>query len=96
MTARSSNSWTKSRKLAFRNLIQIQMAQRFHGSSETPFLAPVRQLRTVGAPAVSIEVSSVSQQDRTLLDKMGPGHRSGRSGARAVAAFRTIYEPAGR
>jgi len=82
----------QSRKLA--ELIQIQMAQRFHGSSETPFLAPVRQLRTVGAPAVSIEVSSVSQQDRTLLDKMGPGLADGV--ARAVAAFRTIYEPAGR
>jgi N-acetylmuramoyl-L-alanine amidase len=61
----------QSRRLA--ELVQIQMAQRFHGSSETPFEAPVRQLRTVAAPAVAIEVSSVSIPDRAPLDQMGPG-----------------------
>ena len=82
----------QSRRLA--ELIQIQMAQRFHGSSETPFEAPVRQLRTVGAPAVAIEVSSVSVPSRAPLDQMGPGLADGV--ARAVAAFRTIYESGGR
>jgi N-acetylmuramoyl-L-alanine amidase len=82
----------QSRRLA--ELIQIQMAQRFRGSSETPFEAPVRQLRTVGAPAVAIEVSSVSLTDRAPLDQMGPGLADGV--ARAVAAFRTIYESGGR
>ena len=82
----------QSRRLA--ELIQIQMAQRFHGSSETPFEAPVRQLRTVGAPAVAIEVSSVSLADRAPLDQMGPGLADGL--ARAVAAFRTIYESGGK
>lgn len=82
----------QSRRLA--ELIQIQMAQRFRGSSETPFEAPVRQLRTVGAPAVAIEVSSVSLPDRSRLDQMGPGLADGV--ARAVAAFRTIYELGGR
>ena len=82
----------QSRKLA--ELIQIQMAQRFRGSSETPFEAPVRQLRTVGAPAVAIEVSSVSVPDRAPLDQMGPGLADGL--ARAVAAFRTIYESGGK
>jgi N-acetylmuramoyl-L-alanine amidase len=82
----------QSRRLA--ELIQIQMAQRFRGSSETPFEAPVRQLRTVGAPAVAIEVSSVSLPDRTPLDQMGPGLAD--AVARAVAAFRTIYESGGR
>ena len=82
----------QSRRLA--ELIQIQMAQRFHGSSETPFEAPVRQLRTVGAPAVAIEVSSVSVPDRAPLDQMGPGLADGV--ARAVAAFRTIYESGGK
>jgi N-acetylmuramoyl-L-alanine amidase len=81
-----------SRRLA--ELIQIQMAQRFRGSSETPFEAPVRQLRTVGAPAVAVEVSSVSVPDRAPLDQMGPGLADGI--ARAVAAFRTIYETGGR
>jgi N-acetylmuramoyl-L-alanine amidase len=82
----------QSRRLA--ELIQIQMAQRFHGSPETPLEAPVRQLRTVGAPAVAIEVSSVSVPNRAPLDQMGPGLADGV--ARAVAAFRTIYESGGR
>jgi N-acetylmuramoyl-L-alanine amidase len=82
----------QSRRLA--ELVQIQMAQRFRGSSETPFEAPVRQLRTVGAPAVAIEISSVSVPDRGPLDQMGPGLADGV--ARAVAAFRTIYESGGR
>jgi N-acetylmuramoyl-L-alanine amidase len=82
----------QSRRLA--ELIQIQMAQRFRGSSETPFEAPVRQLRTVGAPAVAIEVSSVSVPSRAPLDQIGPGLADGV--ARAVVAFRTIYESGGR
>jgi N-acetylmuramoyl-L-alanine amidase len=82
----------QSRRLA--ELIQIQLAQRFRGSSDTPFEAPVRQLRTVGAPAVAIEVSSVSANGRSLLDQMGPGIADGI--ARAVTAFRTIYEAGGR
>ena len=82
----------QSRRLA--ELIQIQMAQRFRGSSETPFEAPVRQLRTVAAPAVAIEVSSVSVADRSTLDQMGPGLAD--AVARAVTAFRTIYEAGSR
>jgi N-acetylmuramoyl-L-alanine amidase len=82
----------QSRRLA--ELIQIQMAQRFRGTTDTPFEASVRQLRTVGAPAVAIEVSSVSVTDRSTLDQMGPGLADGV--ARAVAAFRTIYEMGGR
>jgi N-acetylmuramoyl-L-alanine amidase len=86
------NFMEQSRRLA--ELIQIQMAQRFRGSSETPFEAPVRQLRTVGAPAVAIEISSVSVPGRPQLDQMGPGLADGV--ARAVAAFRTIYESGGK
>jgi N-acetylmuramoyl-L-alanine amidase len=77
-----------SRKLA--ELIQIQMAQRFRGSAETPTAAAVRQLRTIAAPAVAIEVSSVSLPDRSPLDKMAPVLADGV--ARAVAAFRLVYE----
>jgi N-acetylmuramoyl-L-alanine amidase len=77
-----------SRRLA--ELIQIQMAQRFRGSPETPATATVRQLRTVAAPAVAIEVSNVSLPDRAPLDQMGPALADGV--ARAVAAFRTVYD----
>jgi N-acetylmuramoyl-L-alanine amidase len=82
----------QSRKLA--ELIQIQMAQRFNTSPEIPLTAAVRQLRTVAAPAVAIEVSSVSLPDRGPLDQMGPSLADGV--ARAVVAFRTIYESGGR
>ena len=81
-----------SRRLA--ELIQIQMAQRFHGSAETPVTAAVRQLRTVAAPAIAIEVSSVSISDRAPLDHMGPALADGV--ARAVAAFRIVYESGGK
>jgi N-acetylmuramoyl-L-alanine amidase len=77
-----------SRRLA--ELIQIQMAQRFRGSPETPMAVAVRQLRTVAAPAVAIEVSSVSLRDRAPLDKIAPVLADGV--ARAVAAFRLVYE----
>ncbi|MBZ5644435.1 MAG: N-acetylmuramoyl-L-alanine amidase [Acidobacteriia bacterium] len=81
-----------SRRLA--ELIQIQMAQRFRGSSDTPLVAPVRQLRTVAAPAVAIEISSVSVPDRGPLDQMAPAVAD--AVARAVAAFRIIYESGGK
>jgi N-acetylmuramoyl-L-alanine amidase len=81
-----------SQRLA--GLIQIQMAQRFRGSPEIPVTAAVRQLRTVAAPAVAIEVSSVSLPDRAPLDQMGPALADGV--ARAVAAFRIVYESGGK
>jgi N-acetylmuramoyl-L-alanine amidase len=77
-----------SRKLA--ELIQMQMAQRFPGSPEIPLSAAVRQLRTVAAPAVAIEVSSISVPDRAPLDQMAPVLADGV--ARAVAVFRQVYE----
>ncbi|MGH9681507.1 MAG: N-acetylmuramoyl-L-alanine amidase [Candidatus Acidiferrales bacterium] len=81
-----------SRRLA--ELLQIQMALRFRGSPDTPLYAPVRQLRTIAAPAVAIEVSSVSMPDRSLLDQMGPAIAD--AIARAVVAFRLVYESEGK
>lgn len=82
----------QSRRLA--ELIQIQMAQKFRGTAETPFEAPVRQLRTIGAPAVAVEISSVSVPNRAPFDQMGPGLADGV--ARAVVAYKLIYESGGR
>ena len=73
------------------SLIQIQMAQRFHGSPEVPMAGAVRQLRTVAAPAVAIEVSNVSLANHGPLDQMGGPLADGV--ARAVAAFRLVYTP---
>ena len=82
-----------SRRLA--ELTQIQLAQQFRGSPETPQAAPIRQLRTVAAPAIAIEVSSVAA-DPSRLAQMG--QPLGEALARAAAAFRqalgeTTVEP---
>jgi len=81
-----------SRKLA--ELIQIQMAQRFRGSPEIPTAAAVRQLRTIAAPAVAIEVSSVSLPDRAPLDKMAPvaGRRRGAGRGSVSSSLRSRSE----
>src|SRR5262249_40601602 len=53
---------TLSRK--FGDAVQGQLAQRFKGSPSTVQTANVRQLRTTAAPAIAVEISSVSVQDR--------------------------------
>jgi len=51
--------------------------------------ASVRQLRTTAAPAIAVELSSVSVQDRGDLNKMMPGVAD--AIARGLAAFRPSY-----
>jgi N-acetylmuramoyl-L-alanine amidase len=76
-----------SRRLA--ELLQTQMAQRFRGSPPTPAAVAVRQLRTIAAPAVAIEVSSISVADRAQLDAMdGP---LAEAVVRAVLDFEPSY-----
>ena len=77
-----------SRKLA--DLAQGQLAQRFKGSPNSALTASVRQLRTVAAPAIAIELSSVAMEDQADLNRMGPGLAE--CIARAVAAFRAVYD----
>ncbi|HJY87219.1 MAG TPA: N-acetylmuramoyl-L-alanine amidase [Candidatus Acidoferrales bacterium] len=77
-----------SRRLA--ELVQVQLAQKFRGSSDVPIFAPVRQLRTVAAPAIAIEISSVSVSSRSQLEQMAPA--LAQAVARSVGAFRPIYE----
>lgn len=76
-----------SRKLG--DAIQGELAQRFKGSPANVQSAFVRQLRTTAAPAVAIEISSVSIQDKADLDQMLPGVAD--SIVRAVIAFRPSY-----
>jgi N-acetylmuramoyl-L-alanine amidase len=71
-----------SRRLA--ELVQIQLAQKFEGSPETPSPAAIRQLRTIAAPAIAIEVSSIASEP-TKLTQMGDP--LGEALARALAAF---------
>ncbi len=77
-----------SRRLA--ELVQVQLAQKFRGSPELPTTAAVRQLRTIAAPAIAIEISSVSVPDRSRLEQMAPPLAEAIS--RSVAAFRPLYE----
>jgi len=77
-----------SRRLA--ELVQVQLAQKFRGSAELPTTAAVRQLRTVAAPAIAIEISSVSVPDRSQLEQMASPLAEAIT--RSVAAFRPLYD----
>ncbi len=57
-----------SRQLA--SLVQTELGHRFKGSPEMPVAAPVRQLRTIAAPAIAIELSSIDVTDSKRLDQM--------------------------
>lgn len=76
-----------SRKLG--DQVQQELAKRFKGSPDTLQTAPVRQLRTTAAPAIAVEISSVSVQNRADLESMAPGVAD--AIARGVAAFRPSY-----
>ena len=78
---------TLSRK--FGDAVQGQLAQRFKGSPNSAQTASIRQLRTTAAPAIAVELSSVSVADRSSLDQMMPGVAD--AVARGVAAFRPSY-----
>ena len=71
------------------DLVQAELARRFKGSPPTAQTAPVRQLRTTAAPAIAVEISSVSVQERAELDRMIPGVAE--AIAAGVAAFRPSY-----
>ena len=71
------------------DMVQAELAKRFKGSPATAQVAPVRQLRTTAAPAIAVEISSVSVENRAILDHMIPGVAE--AIAYGVAAFRPSY-----
>ena len=76
----------QSRRLA--NLVQIDLAHRFPQSPNAPTPAAVRNLRSVAASAVAVEISSVSVSDPIALTSLsGP---LAASVAKGIAAFRPI------
>jgi N-acetylmuramoyl-L-alanine amidase len=77
----------------FGDLVQGALAQRFKGSPDTAQTAAVRQLRTTAAPAIAVEISSVTVNDRADLDRMAPGVAE--AIARGTAAFKPSYVVAG-
>jgi len=77
-----------SRKLA--DLTQAELARGFKGSPANAQTAPVRQLRTIALPAIAIEVSSVTVEDRAELQRLWPGIAD--AVARGVTSFKPVYE----
>ncbi len=73
----------------FGDAVQGQLVQRFKGSPANAQVASIRQLRTTAAPAIAVELSSVSVQDRAELDQMMPS--VGDAIARGATAFRPSY-----
>jgi N-acetylmuramoyl-L-alanine amidase len=73
----------------FGDLVQGFLSQRFKGSPSDAQTASVRQLRTTAAPAIAVEISSVSVEKREDLDRMGPGVAD--AIARGVVAFKPSY-----
>jgi len=80
----------RSRRLA--ELLQVQLGQRYRGSPEVPREAAVRQLRTITAPAIAVEISSVAAGDAAKIVAMAPDLAA--AIARAIEAFRPLYEGA--
>lgn len=72
------------------DLVQIELAKKFKGSPNAVLTAPVRQLRTTAIPAIAVELSSVSVEDNTVLDRMLPG--VGEAIARGVVNFKPVYQ----
>jgi N-acetylmuramoyl-L-alanine amidase len=73
----------------FGDMVQGNLAQRFRGSPGSAQASAIRQLRTTAAPAIAVEISSVSVGERVELDRMAPGVAD--AIARGVAAFRPSY-----
>jgi N-acetylmuramoyl-L-alanine amidase len=75
------------------DFVQGNLALRFKGSPGNAQTAAIRQLRTTAAPAIAVEISSVSVNDRGDLDRMAPGVAD--AIARGVTYFRPSYVVAG-
>jgi N-acetylmuramoyl-L-alanine amidase len=71
------------------DLVQQELAKRFRGSPTIAQVAPVRQLRTTAAPAIAVEISSVTVPERADLDRMVPGVAE--AIAQGIVAFKPSY-----
>ena len=97
-TARESNGlipWDRAQapflglSHKFGDMVQGNLAQKFKGSPGSAQTSPIRQLRTTAAPAIAVEISSVTVTDRAELDRMAPGIAD--AIARGASAFRPSY-----
>jgi N-acetylmuramoyl-L-alanine amidase len=75
----------------FADLTQAEIARSFPGSPALSAAAPERDLRSVAAPAIAVEISSVDASTPQQLDAMSGS--LGAAIARAVVAYRAVYDP---
>ncbi len=73
----------------FAGLLQSALAQKFSGSPSDVSTAAVRDLRSVAATAVSIEISNISSPNVSTLESMSPAI------AAAIAQSVPMYQPSG-
>lgn len=71
------------------DMVQLELSKRFKGSPATALVSPVRQLRTTAEPAIAVEISSVSVEDRAALERMLPGVADAIT--RGIVAFKPSY-----
>jgi N-acetylmuramoyl-L-alanine amidase len=70
------------------DILQLELAQRFAGSPALSTAVPIRELRSIAAPAVAIEISSVSVADPNSLTAFAPPLVT------AIVRGLTIFRPA--
>jgi N-acetylmuramoyl-L-alanine amidase len=73
----------------FADLVQAGLAQKFTGSPITGISAAVRDLRSVAAPAIAIEISNISSPNVSTLESMSPAI------AAAIAQSVPMFRPMG-
>ena len=72
----------------FADILQGELSQRFPGSPATPSAAAVRGLRSVAAPAIAVEISSVGVPDPAQLSALA--NPLATSIVRGIVAFRPM------
>lgn len=77
-----------SHKLA--DLVQSELTHAFPASPAVSAEVPIRDLRSVAAPAIAVELSSVTVQDPASLNAMIPPLSA--AVARGIADYRPIFE----
>jgi N-acetylmuramoyl-L-alanine amidase len=71
------------------DLVQSGLTQKFSNSPATSESAAVRDLRSVAAPAIAIEVSNISSPNVSMLEAMSPAI------AAAIGHSVAVFQPAG-
>lgn len=78
----------------YADVLGADLAQHFSGSPAASIAVAVRELRSVAAPAVAVEISSVSVSDPNILNALAQPLAT--SVARSIVAFRPAAPAGGK